>query len=164
MTGRFFLPLLAVACLAGCPRWDSRRTDTSGTMTIARTAPRPAQLGKLDARARYCARDSVLSIVATSSSWSAAVAMHTGRPFMRRFTVATQASSPGVAALALRPLRDSIGLALVAVGGSIDLDAGTIIGGKFTAQLGSDTGQVKLNGTFTGIRADTTGCAAPAGG
>jgi hypothetical protein len=107
----------------------------------------------------------MLSIVAVGDAWSAALALRTAWPApTRHFTLDSLPVVIGTAAFAARPLRDSVRAALVAHGGSVDLDAGPSLAGHFTAETGVDSARVRVSGRFEGMRPDTNGCPLSGGG
>lgn len=165
MHGRFFCVFIVLLAGAAACRRHVPVPDGAGTLVLERTAPDSARLGELPVRARYCGRDSLLSIVGFDASWSAALALRTTWPSgSLHFTLDTLPAGIGTAAFAARQLRDSIGAALVSSGGRVDLDSGGVLAGHFTADTGHDSTRVSLSGRFEGMRPDTNGCAAAGGG
>jgi hypothetical protein len=166
MNGRFFC-VLASAILAGAAtgcRREQAAADGWGRLVLERTAPHPASLGELRVHARYCSRDSLLSIVGADDAWSAALALRTVWPSERHFTLDTLSGGIGTAVVAARPILDSVGIALRSRSGIIDLDRGALLAGHFTAEAGHDSTRVTLSGRFEGMKPDTNGCASVAGG
>jgi hypothetical protein len=166
MNGRFFC-VFTIAILAGAAtgcRREQAAADGWGRLVLERTAPHPASLGELHAHARYCSRDSLLSIVGTADAWSAALALRTVWPGERHFTLDSLPGGIGTAMVAARPIHDSVGSALLSRSGSVELDAGTLLAGHFIAEAGHDSTRVTLSGRFEGMKPDTNGCASVAGG
>lgn len=157
MRGRvFFLPIAAAAVVA-CP--GEPAAPGTGRLVLERTEPDPRTLLDAPARARYCARDSLVTIVAVDRSWSAAIALRTPWPEVTLFSVDTTASILGTAALAARRIGDSIGLGLVSRSGRVELDTGALLAGTFTIEVGPDSSRASLSGRFEGMQPDTSGCA-----
>src|SRR5438874_11072066 len=91
--------ILFSSALPGC---GSDASTEPGRLMLERTSPRPHHLATLPAHARYCARDTTLTIVSLAESWSAAVALKTRWPAGRRFSVDSVLAAEGSAAGALR--------------------------------------------------------------
>lgn len=134
-------PLALIALLAACG--SDGAPAAPGTMVLEQ-ARRP-----LPAVARYCARDTMLSVVALDRDWSAAVALRASWPpdSTRRFTIDSALGVTGSASIAARNMRDSSGEALVARSGTVTLDAGSVLAGRFDATTGDST-VPRLSGRF----------------
>jgi hypothetical protein len=147
--------VLAALTLASCRHAD----DTGlGRLTLDRTAPRAMHLADLPARAFYCSRDSQLTIVTEGGPWSAAFALRTAWPPQSAYTINQTTGSPGTGLAAARSVADSVRPALVAIRGSVTLQDGPSISGRFSFETGGDSQAVRLSGSFEGMRPDTAGC------
>ena len=155
----YFSPiiLLLIAACGGANADPS--AGITGTLVLDRVAP-AGRLVNAGVRAAFCARDSSLSLVAVDRAWIMAMRLRTGWPATGHFTIDTLAVFTGTARLAARPVRDSIGAAIVAARGSIDMAAGARLGGQFAAESGRDSTLVRLSGHFADVVADTTACGA----
>jgi len=163
MSWRVFL-LVPVLCI-GCGSDDAAdQVRGSGRFILTRSAPAPRTLVDGPAVARFCARDSILSVVVLGDRWNAALALRTAWPLTRHFSLDTLPDGIGTAAVGARSVKDSVGVALVSRSGSVELDAGALLAGHFTAEAGLDSTRVTLTGRFEGVKPDTTSCANPGGG
>ena len=112
------------------------------------------------ASARYCDRDSTLTIISIGSRWSAVIGMRTTWPPVRRFTVDTAIGLIGTAAVAARAVNDSAPPALISRSGTLELDTTEVLSGRFTVETGRESTLVGLSGRFLGLRRDSIGCPA----
>lgn len=147
--------VLVILTVASCRHADETGL---GRLTLERTAPKAEHLADLPARAFYCSRDTQLTIVTEGGSWSAAFALRTAWPPQSAYTINMTTGSVGTGLAAARPVGDSVRPALVAVRGSVTLQDGPLISGRFSLETGSDSQAVRLSGSFEGMRPDTAGC------
>ena len=161
MRGIFsFLAPLSLVVLAACPGGADAHADLGGNLSLKRESPRPAGLLDAPVRARYCARDSVLWLVAVDREWTAAIALRTGKPWGRHFIVTSRLAGLDSGSIAVRPIADSIGPAVTAARGTLDL-SGDSLSGRFAFESGSDSTLQRFSGVFKAMRADTNGCGNP---
>lgn len=160
MSGRFVFLVFVSVALTACPGGRDGEFG-GGRLIIERTSPDPASLVDADATARYCERDSVLTIISIGSRWSAVIGMRTTWPPIRQFTADTAVGGIGTAAVAARIVNDSASPAFISRSGTLELDSADVLSGRFTVETGRDSGVVSLSGRFQGLRRDSTGCAAP---
>lgn len=160
--------LLATGLLAGlsCVSRTNGPEESSGRFELTTTVPSAGQLISAPAQARYCARDTVLSVWSREGEWIAALALRIPWPAdsARTLEVTDSTEQPGTAMLAVRPLRDSIGVARVGQAGSVTIEAGPVVNARFaiTAPPPNDSGDsVKWTGRIAGVRVDTGGCPGP---
>ena len=160
MRGMFcFLGAGLLASAAAC-RGRPAQEDVGGNLTLRRISPNATTLVDAPVRARYCPRDSVLWLVAVGDRWTAALSMRTGRPWSAHFTVAGRLGGLDSAAIGARPIADSIGTAIIAQRGTIDLE-GDSVRGRFRFDTKVDSAMQRYSGTFRAMRTDTTGCGQP---
>jgi len=157
---------LAAAWLAfsGCATsGDSERPAGAGvgTMTVRRSGD--GSLFSAAARAWFCAADSVLSIAAVGTNWTAAIALRSPwPPADSQYAIGSNFGAGDSARLALRPLpgRDSVGFAFTGRSGRVRLRGGTPLSGQFAAVVRADKDSLRVEGRFDGITVDRNGCAA----
>ena len=159
MRGIFYC-LAIPAVLAGCRRGAAPAADARGHLVLKRESPRPATLVDAAARVRYCARDSVLWLVAVGDRWTGAISMRTAQPFGRHFVIGPGLAGLDSAAIAARPIADSVGPAVIANRGTLEVSGRDSLAGRFTFETGTDSAVQHFSGTFTAARPDTTGCVA----
>jgi hypothetical protein len=157
MRGRFLFPSLiaAAAACSGAPADD----PGAGHLVLERTAPTSEVLLDAVASARYCERDSVLTILGIGDRWSAVIGMRTAWPPAREYRADTIVGELGTAAFAARMVGDSADPALRSSSGRVELDSGEVLSGRFTVEWGSDSSAMTLAGRFQGLRRDSIGCA-----
>ena len=130
----------------GCGAAD-RLLHPVGRLQLQRDGAGP--LLDVPAEARFCGADSTLSIVGANRSWSAAVALRTSWPAARlEFTIDSVIGAAGSAAVAARPLKDSVGLALTALHGTLRLDAPSRVKGSLDLVARGAGDSVHLVGRF----------------
>ena len=159
MRGRFLFLVISISGIVACPSGRDGASD-SAHLVIERASPHPAHLLNATAHARYCSRDSSLTIVAVGTDWSAVVGLRTMWPPSGVFTVDTAPAGIGTAAVALRSGSDSVTPALVSRSGKVKVDSGAALKGRFTVQTGHDSIPVILTGRFEATRRDSAGCPA----
>ena len=131
-------------------------------LRVDRAGHSPRSLLDVPVEVSWCAADTALTIVGSDRSWSVAVAVRTPWPARsQEFALDSAIGGPGTAAIAIRPLRDSIGVALSAVRGTLKLNAGARAAGTldFVATGGRDT--VRLTGSLSSALVTPGGCPAP---
>jgi hypothetical protein len=106
--------------------------------------------------ATYCAADSLLVIIAVDRSWGAGLVLHGRFPgaSVRGFTVRPSVGEDGTAAAAFRAVTDSVQRAVMALRGTVWLDAGSRATGRFdvgAAPLPGRSDPVHLVGAFRGL-------------
>ena len=158
MPVRQLLLALAFATTA-CAAVD-RIVHPSARLRLGRVGASAALLD-VPVEATFCAADTTLTIVGADRSWSVALALRTPwPPASRQFVVDSAIGGAGTAALAMRPLQDSIGAAVMAVRGSVSLDAGARLSGALDlVVVRRDT--LHLVGSFTAVTPASGGCPAP---
>jgi hypothetical protein len=115
-----------------------------------------------EARATYCASDSLLVIIAVDRHWSAGIVLHGRFPLAaaRTFTVRPSVGDDGTAAAAFRAVTDSVQRAVMALRGTVRLDRGASASGRFeigAAPLPGRSDPVHLVGAFRAVpTADTS--------
>lgn len=154
MRGRFFFLAVLMPLAVACPGEDA---GTAGRMSVRRSTPDEV-LVDAPARARYCASDTLLTIMSFGDRWNVALAMRTPWPLLRVYAVDSAVQGSGTAAIAARAVRDSVTRPLLGLTGTIELDSGDVLGGTFDIDVGPDSTRTKLTGRFSGLIADTTGC------
>jgi hypothetical protein len=159
MPGRFLFLVLLCAALPACRRPEAGAP--SAHLRVDRTAPDARTLLDAPAAARFCNLDGTLTITGIGAPWSAALAIRTAWPPRGRYAVDSTLGGIGTAALAARAMGDSAAAPLVARTGSVDMDSGGALAGRFTAATGRDSSATQLAGSFSIARRDSTGCAGP---
>lgn len=159
MFRRVFLlaSLLGTACSSG----DAPAGERSGRLVLTRTAPARLTLLDMPALARYCERDSSLSVVAVGASWAGALAMRTVWPLNEetQFAVAATLGGAGSAAVAARPTGDSVQAALTGQTGTITVRPGAALGGRIEAGIPGDSGvATRLIGRFDDLTVRSGAC------
>jgi hypothetical protein len=154
--------LLSALVVTACASGDAGAGDRSGRLVLTRETPRRETLLDTPATARYCDRDSTLSIVAVSDEWSAAVAMRSVWPFNAAessFVVASTLGAGGSGAVAARPLADTTQSAMIGGGGTITVTPGPSLSGHFSVEAPRDSGAaIPLAGRFENLIVRTDGC------
>lgn len=159
---RRMLPLLAIASVLSCGRTLPDEV-TSGSFQLNETAPRHAALIDAGAVARYCARDTVLSVWARQGEVIAAMALRVPWPFdsAKALSLTPLTEQRGTAMLALRPLRDSIRIASIAMSGTARLEPGQTLALSFDATVAPvppATDTVQWSGRVADVKVDVNGC------
>ena len=155
-----FACALAISTLA-CGAVD-RLAHGSARLHLERAEPSLRPLLDLPVEVGYCAADTTLIVVGADRSWSVALALRTPWPARSlAFTVDSAVTRSGTAAIAIRPLRDSVGVAMKAVRGSLTLSAGARVSGTmdFVAAGARDT--LHLLGSLTAPSVTPGGCPTP---
>ena len=150
MTG-LRLVIAALVLSTACRQGESAPgVDGSGLLVLERTEPSSEQLLRVPAVARYCERDSVLSIVGMSSTWSAALALRTGwaPDTGRDFTVGPALDSVGTAAAAARALNVDSQQSIQSRSGTLSISSVDPLAGSFTLEAGQDSTTTRLTGRF----------------
>jgi hypothetical protein len=161
MPWRLLLSCTLVTATSGCTAVD-HLVHGSGRLRLDRAGPSSRSLLDVRVKASYCAADTTLTILGADRSWSVAVALRTPWPARsREFTLDSAVGAQGTAAVAVRPLGDSIGVAMTTVRGSLKLDAGTGVSGTldFVATSARDT--QRLVGSLTATSVRPGGCPTP---
>lgn len=160
---RSTLLLFGLLAAGACKDRPADNTEASGNFALTVTAPARATLIDAPVVARYCERDTVLSLWARQGSWIAAMALRTRWPFdsARVLPVSAVTEQRGTAMLALRPLADSVGSASVAQAGTVKLEPGQTLGLQFDVTVpptapATDTAQ--WSGHVSGVTVDLHGC------
>ena len=153
--------LLAAMLGAGCGSGDPHLPAGSGRLVLTRTAPSRKTLLDLPALARYCERDSTLSIVAIGGDWTGALAVRTAWPISRqtRFPVDSALGGAGSGAVAARPVGDSIQVAWVGRSGAIVVEPGPRLAGRVEAELKREAGAlIRVTGRFDDLSVRLGSC------
>jgi hypothetical protein len=105
------------------------------------------------ATATYCERDSTVAVAAAGVGWVGAIALRTPWPLAdsARFRVQAVIGSAGTAALAVRPVDDSVGRALAAGGGRVVLAPGAVISGRIEARLAGAGDTLRVAGRLENV-------------
>jgi hypothetical protein len=137
------LVLAAAGCGAG-----------AGRLRIDQVGKPAATLLDAPARARYCASDSLLTVIAVGGTWAGGLALRVVLPLSRpdSFRIGRSLGGAGTATAALR---ERAGGARVATAGQVTLRAGWRLEGRFafTATLGGGASQ-EFRGRMAGIRVE----------
>ncbi|MFI5206866.1 MAG: hypothetical protein ACHQX4_02510 [Gemmatimonadales bacterium] len=161
MPWRLLLSCVLVTTTSACSAVD-RLVHGSARLRLDRDGTSSRPLLDVPVEAAYCAADTTLTIVGADRSWSVAVALRTAWPARSlEFALDSAVGGSGTAAVAIRPLRDSIGVAMLAVRGSLKLDAGPKVSGTmdFVAAGARDT--LHLVGSLTAPSVTPGGCPTP---
>lgn len=161
MSWRLPLSCALVIATSACTMVD-RLVHHSARLRIDRARPAARSLLDVPVEAAYCAADTTLTIIGADRSWSVVLAVRTPWPARSlEFTFDSTVGGPGTAAVAIRPLGDSIGVAMSALRGSLKLDAGPKVSGtmNFVAAGARDT--LRLLGTLTASSVTPGGCPTP---
>lgn len=154
--------VLVVSALSAC-QGDQGPAIESGWITIARGGLGAARLVDGPARATFCPLDSSLLIMGRNERWFGAIGARLAWPLSsrRELPVATSLERPGSGAAAVRPLEDSVGAALVALRGTVVLEADSVATGTFDVIAEESPGKpVRLYGEFRAV-AVLSVCAGP---
>ena len=148
MNGRFFVAMLLLCCACG-PDTPAGQVER-GLLVLERTNPEPRALAELAAAANYCARDTMLSVVASSPDWAVAIAVRAPWPAdsQRTFAVDSTPAVPDHAAFAARVLRDSAQTAMIGTSGEVVVGGGRALAGRFSAAVKRDSTALELGGRF----------------
>jgi hypothetical protein len=115
--------------------------------------------------AAWCARDSTLALISTGRDWVVAVAVRAGRwplDSSSSFAVASTLSGVGVAAVAVRSVRDSIRPAFLGRSGLVRLSAGDSATGDVDLLVINASGDsLQLRGSITGVPVRGDACPPP---
>jgi hypothetical protein len=145
----------------GCSTAE-RLLGRSGRLRLERAGRSSGGLLDVPAEAAFCAADSTLRITGADRSWSAAIALRTTWPATSlEFAIDSLIGGPGSAAVAARPIRDSVGMALVAVRGLLRLAGRTRVAGTVDLLARGATDTVRLKGSFEAPSAVPGGCPRP---
>lgn len=154
MRGRFFFVVLLVG-IAAC-----RRAETAPSGHLEITGP-DLRVVNGPAKARWCSADSILTILALGGDWNVALAMRTPWPPLREFAIDSTVQGAGTGAIAARAARDSVSPPLLGLTGTVSIDSGDTLKGTLAIDVGPDSARRKLTGRFSGLVADSSGCARP---
>jgi len=155
------LPGALVMALFACTPVDSF-LHGSAHLRFDRAGASGGQLLDVPVEATYCAADTTLTIVGADRSWSVAIALRTPWPSRSlEFALDSMVGGPGTAAVAIRPLKDSVGIAMTTVSGSLKLDAGPKASGRLDLVAKSDRDTVRLVGTLAAVSVAPGGCPTP---
>ncbi len=116
-----------------------------------------ARLVDAPAQATYCSGDSLLVIIALDRPWGAGLALRGRFPVdsARTFAVRPSLGEDGTAAAAFRAVDDSVRPAILALRGTVRLEAGARATGSFelgAPPLPGQSAPVHLIGAFRGLR------------
>ena len=158
-----FILLASAAVLTSCAlRPGSVRYPRAreGRIVVERTGG--AHLLDVGARATYCREDSLLVILAVDGHWSAGLVVRGPFPpkATRTFAVRPTLAGDGTAAAAFRAVGDSVQPAVMALRGTVQIDAGSRATGRFEIGAAPEPGRsdpVHLVGAFRALpTTDTT--------
>lgn len=141
-----------LACSAG-EHAAAPRQPPAGRLVLVVEQPTHRTLLDVRATATYCERDSTVAVVATGGGWVSAVALRTRWPLADSawFIVQRLVGSAGTAALALRPVGDSVGRALMSGGGRLALSPGAAISGRIETLLSGSGDSVRVSGRLENV-------------
>jgi hypothetical protein len=161
MPWRLLLVCASATATFACTSVD-RLVHGSAHLHLDRAGPSSRSLLDVPVEATYCAADTTLTIVGADRSWSVAVALRTPWPARSlEFTLDSSLGGPGTAAVAIRPLSDSIGVAMTAVRGSLKLDAGARASGTLDFVVTGTSDTLRLVGVLTAASVAPGGCPTP---
>jgi len=151
--------ILLVGVLAGvasCGSGGLIRYPAAGQGRIVVERRGGPRLMDAAARATYCTGDSLLVIVAVDRRWGAGLVLQGRFPVdsARSFTVRPTVGGDGTAAAAFRAVTDTVLRAVMALRGTVWLDAGAQATGRFeigAAPLPGRSDPVHLVGTFRAL-------------
>lgn len=157
---RRLLVCALVAGTAACPAVD-RFALGSAHLRLDRAGPPSGMLLEVPVEASYCAADTTVTLVGADRSHSVALALKTPWPAPSlAFTVDSTLGATGTAALAVRPVGDSIGPAMTGLRGSVTLEAGSRLAGRVDIVMTArDT--LRLIGEFAARDMAIGGCPRP---
>ena len=150
--------------VTGCASRDlPGAAERSGRLVLTRESPRQRTLLDMPATARYCERDSSLSIVAVSDDFSGALSMRSTWPVAAttRFIIASPLGDAGSGAAAARPLVDTSETDFLGKAGTITVEPGAFLAGTVEAEMSDSTGLTRLSGRFEGLVVRTGAGACP---
>ena len=138
-----------------------RLVHRSGHLRLDRVGQGPRLVLDIPVEGLLCEADTTLSIVGSDGSWSAAIALRTAWPATtREFAIDSVVRGLGSAALSARPLGDSVGYALTALRGSLQLTGGARVAGTVDLVAASPRDTARLVGSFD-VAVARGGCSAP---
>ncbi len=149
--------LVACGTREGSVRYPSAR---AGSIVVERSGG--ARLVHVAARATYCREDSLLVIIAVDGRWSAGLVIRGPFPpkATRTFAVRPSLAGDGTAAAAFRLVDDSIQPAVMALRGTVEIDADARATGRFAIGAAPAPGRsdpIHLVGSFRALpTTDTT--------
>ena len=154
--------LASTAALAACGvREGGVRYPRAAAGRIVVERSGGARLVNVAARATYCRQDSLLVIVSVDGRWSAALVVRGLFPprAARSFAVRPTLAGDGTAAAAFRAVDDSIHPAVVALRGTIEVDADPRATGRFAIGAAPAPGRsdpIHLVGAFRALPTSDT--------
>jgi hypothetical protein len=154
--------LASTAVLTACgPRDGSVRYPraTEGSIVVERSGG--ARLVDVAARATYCRQDSLLIIIGMDRRWSAGLVVRGPFPpkATRTFAVRPALGGDGTAAAAFRAVDDSIQPAVMALRGTVQIDADPRATGRFVIGAAPGPGRsdpIHLVGAFRALPTNDT--------
>ena len=154
--------LAGTAALTACgPREGSVRYPRApeGSMVVERAGG--ALLVDVAAHATYCRQDSLLVIIAVDGRWSAGIVVRGVFPpkATRTFGVRPSLAGEGTAAAAFRAVDDSIRPAVMALRGTVEIDADARATGRFAIGAAPAPGRsdpIHLIGAFRALPTNDT--------
>jgi hypothetical protein len=157
-----YVLLAGTAALTACgPREGSVRYPSAraGSMVVERSGG--ARLVHVAARATYCREDSLLVIIAVDGRWSAGLVVRGPFPpkATRAFAVRPSLAGDGTAAAAFRLVDDSIQPAVMALRGTVEVDADARATGRFAIGAAPAPGRsdpIHLVGAFRALPTNDT--------
>ncbi len=161
MSWRLLLLCAIATAPSACTAVD-RLVRGSAHLHLDRAGPSSRSLLDVPVEATYCTADTTLTIVGTDRSWNVAVALRTLWPARSlEFTLDSSVGGLGTAAVAIRPLSDSIGVAMIAVRGSLKLDPGAQASGTMGFVVAGARDTLRLVGSLTSTSVAPGGCPTP---
>jgi hypothetical protein len=147
--------VLAGSLTAGCDRGvPDLAAPWTGELVLERST-RELDHSRARASAVACDAESLITIMAIGSGFSGAIALrarHRGGLAAGEFEVRTSATGLGTAAAAFRPLGDSLGGALVSLGGAVWIEQADPLSGRFQVVVeGTEGRSDTLAGSFGGL-------------
>ena len=148
---RSLIASLLMIAMAGC-RSDSEPPLPSGRLVLERTGAGAQRLAELTVTGRWCDSDTTLSLVGANHDWSFAVAVRAPWPADSSQSVTVDSSrAGGLAAIAVRPIRDSVQHAIVGHSGTVTLEPGPVLAGRYEFVSGTDSTVASFAGRFDDV-------------
>jgi hypothetical protein len=154
---------MGLLCLVACQRSSPAATGGGQSGAVSVSAGSQILLeGPADAA--WCDRDSAVALVVTGREWVLALVVRSVWPLDTAATFAMDSTLGGVgsAALALRPVGDSVRAAYLGRAGSLRLQAGAVLKGDFDARATTTAGDsLAVRATLASVIVRNDGCPPP---
>ncbi len=157
------LLLISCVCALGMTACRGQDSAASGGRLVLEADGR--RLVDAHATASRCPADSAIAVVVTERRWAAAFSMRTAWPTdSARSVPVGQILGPGTAVVALRPIADSIAVALVSSRGTLSVEPGALLTGSLDVMAPTAPGapdSVRVTGHFRDIPVTDDLCPTP---